>query len=99
MSLAIGGYVKVDFIQDFKAIGNVDDFQTNSIPAQGTAAAAQSGQTNIHARETRFNLDARSDSRAGKSRVFVESDLLRERSRVPPPDGFGGIGPLLGGQT
>jgi len=99
VSLAIGGYVKVDFIQDFKAMGNVDDFQTNSIPARGTAAAAQSGQTNIHARETRLNLDVRSDSPAAKFRAFVEGDFYGSGNAFRLRHGFGEIGPLLGGQT
>ena len=99
VSLAVGGYVKVDFVQDFKAMGNVDDFQTNSIPASGTAAAAQSGQTNIHARETRFNLDVRSDSPAGRFRGFVEVDFFGSGNGLRLRHGFGEIGPLLGGQT
>jgi hypothetical protein len=99
VSVAIGGYVKVDFIQDFKAMGNVDDFQTNSIPARGTAAAAQSGQTNIHARETRFNLEVRSDSPEGKFRAFVEGDFFGSGNAFRLRHGFGEIGPLLGGQT
>jgi hypothetical protein len=99
VSISIGGYVKVDFIQDFKAMGNVDDFQVNSIPAEGTAAAAQSGQTNIHARETRFNLDVRSDSPAGRFRAFVEGDFFGIGNAFRLRHGFGEIGPLLGGQT
>jgi DcaP outer membrane protein len=99
VSLAIGGYIKVDFIQDFKAIGNVDDFQVNSIPASGTAAAAQSGQTNIHARETRFNIDVRSDSPAGKFRAFAEGDFYGTGNAFRLRHGYGEIGPLLGGQT
>jgi hypothetical protein len=99
VSISIGGYVKVDFIQDFKAMGNVDDFQVNSIPAEGTTAAAQSGQTNIHARETRFNLDVRSDSPAGRFRAFVEGDFFGSGNAFRLRHGFGEIGPLLGGQT
>lgn len=99
VSVAIGGYVKVDFIQDFKAMGNVDDFQTNSIPARGTAAGAQGGQTNIHARETRFNLEVRSDSPAGKFRAFAEGDFYGSGNAFRLRHGFGEIGPLLGGQT
>lgn len=99
VSFAIGGYVKVDFIQDFKAMGNVDDFQTNSIPAKGTSAAAQSGRTNIHARETRFNIDLRSDSPAGKFRAFAEGDFYGSGNAFRMRHAFGEIGPLLGGQT
>jgi hypothetical protein len=75
LALKLGGYAKVDFIQDFDAIGNHDDFQTSSIPVEGTDAAAESGRTNIHARETRVNFDLSSHGKE-KFRVFVEGDLV-----------------------
>lgn len=99
LSLGIGGYVKVDFIQDFSAIGDAFEFRTNTIPARGSAAAAQSGQTTIHARETRFNLDLRSEAPQGKFRAFVEGDFFGSGNAFRLRHGFGEFGHLLGGQT
>lgn len=100
LSLGIGGYVKVDFIQDFNAIGNAYEFKANTIPAEGTAAAAQSGQTTIHARETRFNLDLRSEGSGGRHfRAFVEGDFFGDGNSFRMRHAYGEFGPILGGQT
>jgi hypothetical protein len=77
LSLGSGGYVKVDFIQDFSGIGDAYEFKTNSIPVEGSAAADQGGRTTIHARETRFNLDLRSNGTGRHHfRAFVEGDFF-----------------------
>jgi hypothetical protein len=100
LSIAIGGYVKIDFIQDFKAIGDAFEFKVSTIPASGSAAAAQSGQTTIHARETRLNLDVRSEGVGGRPfRVFVEGDFFGSGNAFRMRHAYGEFGPLLGGQT
>jgi len=100
LSLAVGGYVKVDFIQDFSGIGDAYEFKTNTIPLEGSAGADQSGRTTIHARETRFNLDLRS-SGTGRHhfRAFVEGDFFGDNNAFRLRHGYGEFGPLLGGQT
>ena len=100
LSLGIGGYVKVDFIQDLDAIGDAYEFKVNSIPAAGTSAAAQSGRTTIHARETRLNLDLRSEGSGGNQfRAFVEGDFFGDGNAFRMRHAFGEFGPILGGQT
>lgn len=95
-SFTIGGYAKVDFIQDFDSIGNVYDFQTSSIPVEGTAGADLAGQTTIHARETRVNLEVRA---AKKFRAFVEGDFYGDKNAFRLRHAYGEFGRLLGGQT
>ena len=97
LSLKFGGYAKVDFIQDFSAIGNADQFKTNTIPAEGTDEAAQSGRTTIHARETRVNMDLRSGDQ--KFRVFVEGDFYGTSNAFRLRHAYGEFRGLLGGQT
>jgi hypothetical protein len=100
LSLAIGGYVKVDFIQDFSGIGDAYEFKTNSIPVEGSAAADQSGRTTIHARETRFNLDLRSNGTGRHHfRAFVEGDFFGDGNAFRMRHAYGEFGPILGGQT
>jgi DcaP outer membrane protein len=100
LSLGIGGYVKVDFIQDFSGIGDAYEFKTNSIPVEGSSAAEQSGRTTIHARETRFNLDLRSNGTGRhRFRAFVEGDFFGDNNAFRLRHGYGEFGPLLGGQT
>jgi DcaP outer membrane protein len=95
-SFGIGGYVKVDFIQDKDAIGNAYDFQTSSIPVAGSAAAEQGGRTTIHARESRINLELRA---ARKFRAFVEGDFYGDKNAFRLRHAYGEFGRLLGGQT
>jgi len=95
-TLKFGGYVKVDYIQDFDAIGDAYEFKVNSIPVEGSAAADQSGRTTIHARESRINMDYRS----GKGfRAFVEGDFFGDKNAFRLRHAYGQYGPLLGGQT
>ena len=100
LSLGIGGYVKVDFIQDFSGIGDAYEFKVNSIPTEGSDAANLSGRTTIHARETRLNLDLRSEGSGGHHfRAFVEGDFFGDGNAFRMRHGFGEFGPILGGQT
>jgi hypothetical protein len=100
LSLGIGGYVKVDFIQDVSGLGDAFEFKTNTIPVDGSVAADQSGRTTIHARETRFNLDLRSEGTGTRHfRAFVEGDFFGDGNAFRLRHGFGEFGPLLGGQT
>ncbi len=95
-SFGIGGYAKVDFIQDFDSIGNAYDFQTNSIPVAGSSAADLGGRTTIHARETRINLEFRA---AKRFRAFVEGDFYGDKNAFRLRHAYGEFGRLLGGQT
>jgi hypothetical protein len=100
LSLAIGGYVKVDVIQDFDGIGDPYEFKTNAIPVEGSSGAALGGQSTIHARETRLNLDVRSDGTGGHHlRAFVEGDFYGDKNAFRMRHAYGEFGPLLGGQT
>jgi hypothetical protein len=100
LSLHFGGYVKVDFIQDFNAIGDANEFKTNTIPADGSAAAAESGRTTIHARESRFNIELRSDGSNGHHfRAFAEGDFFGDKNAFRMRHAYGEYGSFLGGQT
>jgi hypothetical protein len=63
--MSIGGFVKLDYIQDFD--GSYDRFQyeLQSVPVTGDGRPDQSGYMNMHARESRFNVDVRSITKQG----------------------------------
>ncbi len=74
--MAIGGYVKLDYIQDFD--GGYDRFQyeIQNVPVAGDGRPEQSGYMNLHARESRFNFDIRRISEAGRPyQIFIELDF------------------------
>lgn len=74
--IAFGGYVKLDYVQDFN--GGYDRFQyeIQNVPVAGDGRPVQSGYMNMFARESRFNIDARSITDKGLPlRVFFELDF------------------------
>lgn len=72
VAMKIGGFLKVDFIQDFNPIGNTDAFNVVTIEV----GAEPRKNTRFHARQTRLNWDTRWDSERGPFRMFVEGDFF-----------------------
>ena len=68
----IGGYVKLDAIHDFDAIGDTDQFDVGTIPTDGRPGE----NSRLHARETRLNIDTRFLTGEDESRVFIEGDFF-----------------------
>lgn len=99
LSLKIGGYVKLDFIQDFQSIGNRFQFKTDTIPVRGATAAGLSGQTTLHARETRLLFDLSGQSNRHRYRAYFEGDFYGDNNSLRIRHAYGEFGNLLGGQT
>ena len=103
--MSIGGYVKLDYIQDFD--GSYDRFQyeIQNVPVTGDGRPDQSGYMNMHARESRLNLDFRGVSEAGRPfRVFFEFDFYNLdrgpfNQTVRLRHAYGVLGRLLIGRT
>jgi hypothetical protein len=101
-SVKIGGYVKGDAIYDMQA-GSGDIFIPALIPVTGTG----DGQTRMHARQSRLNIDVRTPTDMGPLRVFVETDFfgtggneIQTNSTSPRlRHAFGTLGNFLAGQT
>lgn len=74
--MAITGYAKLDYIQDFD--GGYDRFQyeVQSVQVPGDGRTPQAGYMNMHVRESRANLDVRYVTEQGMPiRVFFEFDF------------------------
>ncbi len=95
-SVKLGGYIKVDLIHDFDAIGSTDSFDPRTIPTDGSDAGTN---TRMHARQTRLNLDVRGPTSAGDVRLFAEGDFFGSGNAFRLRHAFGTLGPVLGGQT
>ena len=81
VAMKIGGFLKVDLIQDFNPISNTDAFDVTTIEI----GALPRTNTRFHARQTRLNWDTRWNSEKGPMRVFVEGDFFfnqRESSEL-----------------
>lgn len=96
-----GGYVKVDMIYDFDAIGSTDSFDPRTIPTGPSEGTDESAR--IHARQSRLNLGVEGPTSAGELRAFVEGDFFSDQNGFRLRHAYGAIdgatGGLLGGQT
>lgn len=75
--LRIGGYVKLDYIQDLD--GMYDRFQVTvqNVPVPNDGRPEQSGYMNMFARESRFNIDFRGKTGLGDPfQIFFEFDFF-----------------------
>ena len=95
ITLKLGGYVKLDFIHDFDAIGSEDKFDPSTIPTDGSDGE----NTRLHAKQSRLSLDFHRPTRRGPARIFVESDFFGSGNSLRLRHAFGSVGPLLAGQT
>jgi hypothetical protein len=90
-----GGRVKIDFIRDFKPIGSEDSFDPRTIPVDGSEGT----NSNVHAKETRLNLDVRGMAEGRELRMFIETDFYGSSTTLRLRHAYGSWGGLLGGQT
>jgi hypothetical protein len=90
-----GGRVKLDVIRDFEPIGSEDSFDTRTIPLDGSEGT----NSNIHAKETRLNLDIRGMVDQQELRMFVETDFYGTSSALRLRHAYGTWSGLLAGQT
>ncbi|MBS2101120.1 DcaP family trimeric outer membrane transporter [Carboxylicivirga linearis] len=74
--MAIGGFVKLDYIQDFNGSYDRYQYEIQNVPIDGDGRVSQSGYMNMHARESRVNIDVRNITESGMPlRVFFEFDF------------------------
>jgi len=103
--MAIGGYVKLDYIQDFDGAYDRYQYEIQNVPVAGDGRPQQSGYMNMHGRESRLNIDMRSITETGMPiRVFFEFDFynLDRGPFVQTPrlrHFYGVLGRLLIGRT
>lgn len=73
--IRLGGYAKLDAMYDTKPAGNTDQFVTASIPVPHDQD--ESGNFNMHARQTRFSFEVRRPSNfGGTMRFYLENDFF-----------------------
>lgn len=103
--IAFGGYIKLDYIQDFDGAYDRFQYEIQNVPIAGDGRTEQSGYMNMHARESRFNIDFRSISESGRPfRLFFEFDFYNLdrgpfNQTVRLRHAYGVLGRLLIGRT
>jgi len=94
-TIKIGGYVKLDLIHDFDAIGSTDSFDPRTIPTDGSDGS----NTRMHARQSRLNLDVTMPTSADPLRFFVEGDFFGSGNAFRLRHAYGETAGVLAGQT
>jgi len=103
--MAIRGYVKLDYVQDFDGAYDRFQFPVASVPVPGDGRPEQSGYMNLFARESRINFDIRKITERGTPlQVYMEIDFwnLSDTPFFATPrlrHFYGVYGPLLAGRT
>jgi hypothetical protein len=94
-NIALGGYVKLDVIHDFDAIGSRDLFDPRTIPIGG----GDGGDTRVHARATRLSLSVVRTIDARELQLFYEGDFFGKDSSFRTRHAFVEYGRWLVGRT
>lgn len=71
--LRLSGYAKLDAMVDSGDAGDSDQFITSEIPVDGGRDKAR---FNMHARQTRFTIEARRETGAGQLRFLLQNDFF-----------------------
>ncbi|MCR6632411.1 MAG: DcaP family trimeric outer membrane transporter [Magnetospirillum sp.] len=107
-SMKIGGYVKLDIIDDLKGTnqnGSTVDFST--IQIDGTPQAKRQNQVALTARQSRLNIETRTPTEYGDLKTFIEGDFLGAGSNETYSNSatlrmrhlYGELGGVLAGQS
>jgi len=91
----IGGFVKLDLIHDFNAIGSTDTFNVRTIPVDGS----QGTDTRMHARETRLSLSMTGPVNGHELKLVIEGDFFGDKNAVRLRHAYAQYGHWLVGQT
>ena len=77
--MRFGGYIKLDYVQDFSGNGDRFQFLTSTIPVEGTPEADVGGYMNMFARESRFSFEVRKTTEGEPpQKFFIEMDFFQE---------------------
>ena len=105
----IGGFAKLDFIQDLDYVGDPYEFELATIAVEGTPEYALGGRTNVHAKQSQISFDLRTVARNEAHgwefplKAYLEIDFFDDRDTfaLQPRlrQAYGVVGRLLAGQT
>lgn len=111
-SVKIGGYVKLDAIEDAGSSYGASYAKFYGIPLNNDPKAQQSAQTTLNAQQTRVNFETRTPTSLGELKTFVEGDFYGADGANANTNGYGfelrhaygalgstANGQLLAGQT
>lgn len=106
-SVKIGGYVKLDVIEDMGTGYGSNSAKFYAIPLSTSAQGQQNNQTTFGVQQSRFNIETRTPSSLGEIKTLIEADFDGSAASSGNTNGYGlrlrhaygSVGPVLAGQT
>lgn len=98
-AMRIGGYVKMNFVNNFDPLVIQDRFIVGSIPPDEYSLDGATEGFAVTAQQSRVNLDLREQTPAGSLRAFVEGDFAGSGDTFRLRHAFGQFGQVLAGKT
>lgn len=98
-AMRIGGYVKLNFVNNFDPLVIQDRFIVGAIPPDGFSLDGATEGFAVTAQQSRVNLDLREQTSKGSLRAFVEGDFAGSGDTFRLRHAFGQFGQLLAGKT
>ncbi len=95
-ALRIGGFVKMNIVESFDAIGSKDRFIVGTIPVPQESGQAQAALT---VSQSRLNFDLREQTQYGPLRAFIEGDFAGVGDTFRLRHAYGQYGDFLIGKT
>jgi len=95
-AIRIGGYVKLNVVENISPIASKDRFIVGTIPVPQQSARAESS---ITVDQSRLNFDLREKTSFGPLRAFIEGDFAGQETAFRLRHAFGQYKSFLAGQT
>ncbi len=97
--LRIGGYVKMNIVDNLDPLQTKDRFIVGTIPPSGTVVEGAEKDISLTVAQSRVNLELRDQSEVGDLRAFVEGDFAGDGDTFRLRHAFGQFREMLAGKT
>ncbi len=97
--MRIGGFVKMNIINNLDPLQTKDRFIVGAIPPDGAKIPGAEADTTLSVEQSRVNLELREPTARGNLRAFVEGDFAGSEGTFRLRHAFGQYGSMLAGKT
>ena len=95
-AMKMGGFVKMNIVNSFDALGSDDRFIAGSIPVPQESSTPQ---TTLTVSQSRLNYDLRDKTKFGTMRAYIEGDFAGDSDTFRLRHAFGQFKDMLAGKT
>jgi hypothetical protein len=96
-AVRIGGFVKMNIVQNFDTVGSKDRFIVGTIPTDPESGG--DSEASLTVSQSRLNVDLRDQTSLGVMRAYVEGDFAGEADTFRLRSAFGQFRDVLAGKT